>query len=138
MKFSNDYKEEFATMKTGRQILKITEASYNEEYGCVSLKLTSKTGANLYKNFYIINDGEVTESVKRALDFFAWKALGHRNTYEETDLIGHYVETDVILDDYQSERKNKKIYTIDLWETESAKGFAKGSADDIDLDAELG
>lgn len=141
MKFSNNYKEEFATMKLGRQVLKITEATYDDDFGCVSLKLTSKEGANLYKAFYVMNDGEVNEGVKRALDFIAWKALGHRKEYEESDLEGCYLDVDVILDEYQSEKKNKKIYTIDLWETESASGFGKKSKksdDDIDLDAELG
>jgi hypothetical protein len=148
MKFQNDYKDDFAKMKPGRQILKITESEYDEDYGSVSVKMTNKEGAVLYKTFYIENDGEVVESVKRALDFFASKALGHKREYEETDFIGKYIETDVIVDDYQTEKKGKTIYTLDLWNTESASGFAgkksgsgsgKGKkADDIDLDAELG
>ena len=146
MKFKNNYKEDFAKMKAGQQILKITESEYDEDYGCVSIKLTNKEGAVLYKSFYIENDGEVNESVKRALDFFAFKALGHRDEYEETDLIGKYIDADVIVDDYQTEKKNKTIYTIDLWNIEGAKGFAKTSgggskkskgSEDIDLDAEL-
>ena len=149
MKFQNNYEEEFVSMKAGRQILKVTESTYDEDYGCVSVKLTSKDGANLYKSFYIMKDDEVNESVKRALDFFAWKALGHRNAYEESDLENKYVEVDVIKDEYQSEKKGKTIWTIDLWTTEGAKGFGKAggsgssvsgkkqSADDIDLDSEL-
>ncbi len=145
MKFSNDYKSDFATMKPGQQVLKITESEYDEEYGSVSVKMTNKEGAVLYKTFYIENDGEVNESVKRALDFFAFKALGHKNEYEETDLIGKFIDAEVILDDYQTEKKGKKIYTIDLWNIEGAKGFGgkksgsgKKKADDIDLDKELG
>ena len=142
MKFSNNYEEQFATMKLGLQILKVTEATYDEDFGCVSLKLTSKDGANLYKSFYIMKDDEVNESVKRAMDFFAWKALGHRNEYEESDLLNKYVSVDVIVDEYQSQKKGKKIYTIDLWSVEGASGFgggsAKKSADDINLDDELG
>ena len=145
MKFSNNYEEQFATMKLGVQILKVTEATYDEDFGCVSLKLTSKDGANLYKSFYIMKDDEVNESVKRAMDFFAWKALGHRNEYEESDLLNKYVSVDVIVDEYQSQKKGKKIYTIDLWSVEGASGFggssegsAKKSADDINLDDELG
>jgi hypothetical protein len=145
MKFKNNYTEDFAKMKLGTQVLKITEAEYDDEYGSVSLKLTNKAGANLYKTFYIMRDGEVNESVKRAMDFIAWKALGNKDAYEETDLIGCFIETDVIVDDYQSEKKGKKILTIDLWNTEHADGFPKEKkaasskkAKDIDLDDELG
>lgn len=145
MKFKNNYKEDFAKMKAGQQILKITESEYDEDYGCVSVKMTNKEGATLYKSFYIENDGEVNENVKRALDFFAFKALGHRNEYEETDLVGKYIDANVIVDDYQTEKKGKTIFTIDLWNIEGAKGFKKSSgggskkaSDDIDLDAELG
>ena len=144
MKFQNNYKEDFAKMKAGQQILKITESEYDEDYGCVSIKLTNKEGATLYKSFYIENDGEVNENVKRALDFFAFKALGHRNAYEETDLIGKYIDANVIVDDYQTEKKGKTIFTIDLWNIEGAKSFKKSSgggskkgSEDIDLDAEL-
>lgn len=151
MKFKNNYKEDFAKMKTGQQILKITESEYDEEYGSVSIKLTNQEGAVLYKTFYIENDGEVVESVKRALDFFAYKALGHKKEYEETDLIGKYIDADVILDDYKMNQKDdgKKYYTIDLWNIEGADGFPKKSgngpkkkgssksSEDIDLDAEL-
>ena len=147
MKFKNEYTEDYAKVEPGHQTLKITKAEYDDEYGSVSLTLTSQAGANIYKTFYLTRDGEINESVKRAMDFLAWKALGHKGAYEESDLVGHYIETDVILDEYQSEKKNKKIYTLDLWNTESAKGFPKSDkkaaapkkkASDIDLDDELG
>lgn len=138
MKFKNNYTEDFATMKAGRQILKITEATYDADFGCVSLKLTNKEGANLYKAFYIMRNDEVDESIKRALDFIAFKALGHRKEYEETDLVGKFLECEVIKDSYMSEKKNKTLYTIDLWKTEGASGFGGGKKKaEVDVDGFL-
>ena len=134
MKFTNENKGG-ASMTVGHQILKISDAEYNEDYGTISVKLSNKGGACLYKSFQIENEeGEIDEKGKNALDFFATKALGLKKgeTYEETDLNGHYIEADVIENEYKKKKGNKFFLDIDLWKIEGAKGFGKKKASDED------
>ena len=134
----------FQIMPEGEQVLKITSAEYDEEFGKVIFTLTNAKGQTCQERFGLLNqDNTPNEKALNAFSFFAKNAMNDfdMEDIDPVELIGHYIKAEVIHNKVPSTKDPAKMMTfVNLGNKSPADGFegvAAPKASGLDLSALL-
>ena len=138
----------FQIMPEGEQVLKITKAEYDEDFGKAIFTLENAKGQSCQERFGLLNqDGTPNEKALNAFSFFAKTALNNFDLedVDPTELVGHYLRAEVIHNKVPSNQDPTKMKTfVNLGSKSPANGFdgvtaeAAPKAPALDLSALLG
>ena len=136
----------FQIMPEGEQVLKITAAEYDEDFGKVTFTLANAKGQTYQERFSLLNqDNTPNERALGAFSFFAKTALNDFDIedVDPVELIGHYLKAEVIHNKVPSTKDPAKMMTfVNLGSKSPADGFdsvpAAPKAAGLDLSALLG
>lgn len=137
----------FQVMPEGEQVLKITAAEYDEEFGKAIFTLANANGQTCQERFNLLNqDGSTNEKALNAFSFFAKNAMNDfdMEDIDPTELVGHYIKAEVIHNKVPSNTDPSKMITfVNLGKKSPASGFenepvAAPKASGLDLAALLG
>ena len=135
----------FQIMPEGEQVLKITAAEYDEDFGKAIFTLTNAKGQTCQERFSLLNqDGTPNERAMNAFSFFA-KTAANDFDIEDIDpveLVGRYIKAEVIHNKVESKKEAGKMLTfVNLGNKSPADGFegapAAPKAPSLDLSALL-
>lgn len=136
----------FQTMPEGEQVLKITKAEYDEEFGKAIFTLTNAKGQTCLERFSLLNnDNTPNERALNAFSFFAKTAMNNFDLedVDPAELVGRYIRAEVIHNKVQSNQDPTKMKTfVNLGSKSPADGFdgapAAPKSTGLDLNALLG
>ena len=137
----------FQIMPEGEQVLKITKAEYDEDFGKAIFTLENAEGQSCQERFSLLNnDNTPNEKALGAFSFFAKTALNDFDIedVDPVELVGHYIKADVIHNKVPSTKDPTKMMTfVNLGSKSPADGFdsvpaSKPKASGLDLSALLG
>ena len=136
----------FQIMPEGEQVLKITAAEYDEDFGKAIFTLANAKGQTCQERFSLLNqDNSPNEKALGAFSFFAKTALNNFDLedVDPEELVGHYIKADVIHNKVPSTKDPTKMMTfVNLGNKSPAEGFegvpaAPTKAAGLDLSALL-
>jgi hypothetical protein len=136
----------FQIMPEGEQVLKITKAEYDEDFGKAVFTLENAKGQTCQERFSLLNqDGSPNEKALGAFSFFAKTALNDFDIedVDPEELVGHYLKAEVIHNKVPSTKDPTKMMTfVNLGSKSPADGFdgdgaPKPKASGLDLAALL-
>ena len=136
----------FQVMPEGEQVLQITKAEYDEDFGKAIFTLTNVKGQTCQERFNLLNnDNTPNEKALNAFSFFAKTALNNFDIedVDPVELVGHYIRAEVIHNKVPSNQDPTKTKTfVNLGSKSPAVGF-DGVAETpkstgLDLNALLG
>ena len=138
----------FQIMPEGEQVLLITAAEYDEDFGKVIFTLANAKGHTCQERFGLLNqDGSPNEKALGAFSFFAKTAMNNFDLedVDPEELVGHYLKAEVIHNKVPSTKDPSKMMTfVNLGSKSPADGFegapveSKPKASGLDLSALLG
>ncbi len=137
----------FQIMPEGEQVLKITKAEYDEEFGKAIFTLTNAKGQICKERFSLLNqDNTPNEKAMGAFSFFAKTAMNDfdMEDVDPEELVGHYIRAEVIHNEVPSIKDPTKMATfVNLGNKSPADGFDCVTAEapkatGLDLSALLG
>ena len=138
----------FQTMPEGEQVLKITKAEYDEDFGKAIFTLENAKGQTCLERFSLLNqDNTPNEKALNAFSFFAKTAMNNFDLedIDPTELVGRYIRAEVIHNKVPSNQDPTKMKTfVNLGSKSPADGFdgvtaeAAPKATGLDLNALLG
>ena len=139
----------FQIMPEGEQVLKITKAEYDEDFGKAIFTLENAKGQTCQERFGLLNqDGSPNEKALGAFSFFAKTALNNFDIedVDPEELVGHYIRAEVSHNKVPSSKDPSKMMTfVNLGSKSPATGFdgdgapaSKPKAGGLDLSALLG
>lgn len=111
----------------GEQVLKVTKAEYDAEFGKIIITLQNVKGLTCQERFSILNeDNTPNEKALNAFSFFA-KTVMNNFEMEDVDpeeLVGHYLRAEVIHNKVPSNKDPNKMMTfVNLGNKSPADGF---------------
>ena len=117
----------FQIMPEGEQVLLITAAEYDEDFGKAIFTLANAKGHTCQERFSLLNqDGSPNEKALGAFSFFA-KTVMNNFDLEDVDpeeLVGHYLKAEVIHNKVPSTKDPSKMMTfVNLGSKSPAAGF---------------
>ena len=128
----------FQPIPEGVQVLKITKAEYDVEFGKVIITLENVKGQSCQERFSLLNqDNTPNEKALGAFSFFAKTALNNFDIedVDPEELIGHYIKAEVIHSKVPSNKDpNKMITFTNLGDKSPADGFEAAPAKPAGLD----
>ena len=136
----------FQIMPEGEQVLKITAAEYDEDFGKAIFTLANAKGQTCQERFSLLNqDGSPNEKALNAFSFFAKNAMNDfdMEDIDPTELVGHYIKAEIIHNKVPSNTDPSKMITfVNLGKKSPASGFetepaAAPKASGLDLAALL-
>jgi hypothetical protein len=117
----------FVLIPEGTYVFRIYDATYNEDFGKIEVKLVNAKGLTITERFSIMGkDGELNDKALGAFSYFAKTAL---NDYDIEDidpeeLIDHYIEAEVVHTELPSNKDpNKTVTFANLGDKSPADGF---------------
>ena len=117
----------FQIMPEGEQVLKITSAEYDEEFGKVIFTLANVKGQTCQGRFSLLNqDGSPNEKALGAFSFFAKTAMNDfdMEDVDPAELVGHYLRAEVTHNKVPSTKDPTKMMTfVNLGDKSPADGF---------------
>jgi hypothetical protein len=117
----------FQIMPEGEQVLKITAAEYDEDFGKAIFTLSNAKGQTCQERFSLMNqDGSPNEKALGAFSFFAKTALNDFDIedVDPEELVGHYLKAEVIHNKVPSTKDPSKMMTfVNLGSKSPANGF---------------
>jgi hypothetical protein len=117
----------FQVMPEGEQVLKITSAEYDEDFGKAIFILANAKGQTCQERFSLMNqDGSPNEKALGAFSFFAKTALNDFDIedVDPEELVGHYLKAEVIHNKVPSTKDPSKMMTfVNLGSKSPADGF---------------
>lgn len=138
----------FQVMPEGEQVLKITKAEYDEDFGKAIFTLTNVKGQTCQERFSLLNhDNTPNEKALGAFSFFAKTAMNDFDLVDvdPVELVGRYIRAEVIHNKVPSTKDPTKMMTfVNLGDKSPADGFdgvpaeAAPKATGLDLNALLG
>lgn len=137
----------FQIMPEGEQVLKITAADYDEEFGKAIFTLANAKGQTCQERFsLLLQDGSPNEKALGAFSFFAKTAMNDFDLedVDPTELVGRYIRAEVIHNKVPSTKDPTKMMTfVNLGGKSPADGFdgvapAAPKSTGLDLNALLG
>ena len=135
----------FQIMPEGEQVLKITKAEYDEDFGKAIFTMENAKGQTCQERFSFLNqDGSPNEKALGAFSFFAKTALNDFDIedVDPEELVGHYIKAEVIHNKVPSTKDPTKMMTfVNLGSKSPANGFEGAPAPKttgLDLSALLG
>ena len=136
----------FQRIPEGEQVLKITAAEYDEDFGKATFTLANAKGQTCQERFSLLNqDGSPNDKAMNAFSFFAKNAMNDfdMEDIDPVELIGHYIKAEVIHNKVPSTKDPSKMMTfVNLGSKSPAAGFegapAHTKSSGLDLNALLG
>ena len=136
----------FQIMPEGEQVLKITKAEYDEDFGKAIFTLTNAKGQTCQERFNLLNqDNTPNERALNAFSFFAKTAMNDFDLVDvdPEELVGRYIRAEVIHNKVESREDPTKTKTfVNLGNKSPADGFdgapAAPKSTGLDLSALLG
>ena len=137
----------FQIMPEGVQVLKITKAEYDEDFGKAIFTLANAKGQTCQERFGLLHqDGSPNEKALGAFSFFAKTAMNNFDLedVDPVELVGRYIRAEVIHNKVPSTKDPTKMMTfINLGEKSPADGFdgvaeVAPKSTGLDLNALLG
>ena len=139
----------FQIMPEGEQVLKITAAEYDGDFGKAIFTLANAKGQTCREQFSLLNqDGTPNEKSMNAFSFFAKTAMNDfdMEDIDPVELVGHYLRAEVIHRTQPNRNDPTKTVTfINLGNKSPADGFDGApaaapapKASSLDLSALLG
>ena len=136
----------FQIMPEGEQVLKITKAEYDEDFGKAIFTLENVKGQSCQERFGLLNqDGTPNERALNAFSFFAKTALNNFDLedVDPVELVGHFIKAEVVHNKVPSNQDPTKMKTfVNLGSKSPADGFEDAPApkakSGLDLSALLG
>ena len=136
----------FQIMPEGVQVLKITKAEYDEDFGKAIFTLANAKGQTCQERFSLLNqDNTPNEKALNAFSFFAKTAMNNFDLedVDPVELVGRYIRTEVIHNKVESKKEPGKMMTfVNLGDKSPADGFdgatEASKATGLDLSALLG
>ena len=138
----------FQIMPEGEQVLKITKAEYDEDFGKAIFTLENAKGQSCQERFSLLNiDNTPNEKALGAFSFFAKTALNNFDIedVDPVELVGRYIKAEVIHNKVPSRTDPTKMMTfVNLGSKSPADGFEGTSVSatpktaGLDLSALLG
>ena len=117
----------FQIMPEGAQVLKITKAEYDEDFGKAIFTLANAKGQTCQERFSLLNnDNTPNEKALNAFSFFAKTAMNDFDLVDvdPVELVGRYIRAEVIHNKVPSTKDPTKMMTfINLGEKTPANGF---------------
>ena len=117
----------FQIMPEGEQVLKITKAEYDEDFGKATFTLANAKGQTCQERFSLLNqDGSPNEKALNAFSFFAKTAMNDFDLedIDPAELVGHYILAEVIHKKVPSNKDPAKMMTfVNLGDKSPADGF---------------
>ena len=117
----------FQMIPEGEQVLKITKAEYDEDFGKATFTLENAKGQTCQERFSLLNqDGSPNEKALGAFSFFAKTALNDFDIedVDPEELVGHYLRAEVIHKKVPSNKDPNKMMTFtNLGDKSPADGF---------------
>lgn len=117
----------FVLIPEGTYIFRIWDASYDEEFGKIEVKLVNAEGATHTERFSIKNnDDTFNEGAMNAFSYFAKTAMNDFSLedIDPEELIGHYIEAEVTHTKLPSNKDSNKTVTFaNLGDKAPADGF---------------
>ena len=122
----------FQIMPEGEQVLKITAAEYDEDFGKAIFTLANAKGQTCREQFSLLNqDGTPNEKSMNAFSFFAKTAMNDFDLedIDPVELVGHYLRAEVTHRTQPNRNDPTKTVTfINLGNKSPADGFDGVSA----------
>ena len=135
----------FQIMPEGEQVLKITKAEYDEDFGKAIFTLENAKGQSCQERFSLLNiDNTPNEKALSAFSFFAKTALNDFDIedVDPVELVGRYIKAEVIHNKVESKKEPGKMMTfVNLGSKSPADCFESApqpKASGLDLSALLG
>ena len=133
----------FQMMPEGEQVLKITKAEYDEDFGKAIFTLENAKGQTCQERFGLLNqDNTPNERALNAFSFFAKTAMNDFDLedIDPVELVGRYIRAEVIHNKVPSTKDPTKTMTfVNLGSKSPADGFdGAPKAAGLDLNALLG
>ena len=137
----------YKPMPEGEQVLKITAAEYDEDFGKAVFTLTNAKGQTCRETFSLLNnDNTPNEKALGAFSFFAKTAMNDFDLVDvdPAELVGRYIRAEVNHNKVPSTKDPTKMVTfVNLGDKSPADGFdgvptAAPKAAGLDLSALLG
>ena len=136
----------YKPMPEGEQVLKITAAEYDEDFGKAVFTLTNAKGQTCRETFSLLNnDNTPNEKALSAFSFFAKTAMNDFDIedIDPVELVGRYIRAVVIHNKVESKKEPGKMITfVNLGDKSPADGFDGATeapkATGLDLSALLG
>ena len=136
----------FQIMPEGEQVLKITKAEYDEDFGKLVFTLTNAKGQTCLERFNLLNnDNTPNEKAMNVFSFFAKTALNNFDIedVDPEELVGRYIRAEVTHNKVPSNQDPTKMKTfVNLGSKSPANGFDGATeapkATGLDLNALLG
>ena len=117
----------FQIMPEGEQVLKITKAEYEEDFGKAVFTLENAKGQTCQERFSLLNqDGTPNERAMGAFSLFAKTAMNDfdMEDVDPTELVGHYLKVEIIHKKVPSNTDPTKMLTfVNLGNKSPADGF---------------
>lgn len=117
----------FVLIPEGTHIFRIYDATYNEKYGKIEVRLVNAQGLTHTERFSIKKgNGEVNEGALGAFSYFAKTALQDysRTDIDPAELIDHYIAAEVHHNKVASTKKEGEFVTfVNLGDKSEADGF---------------
>ena len=117
----------FQVMPEGVQVLKITKAEYDEDFGKAIFTLTNAKGQTCLERFSLLNnDNTPNEKAMNAFSFFAKTAMNNFDLVDidPVELVGRYIRAEVIHNKVPSNKEPGKMMTfVNLGSKSPADGF---------------
>lgn len=131
----------------GEQVLKITAAEYDEDFGKAIFTLANAKGQTCRETFNLLNqDNTPNERAMNAFSYFAKNAMNNfdMEDVDPAELVGRYIRVEVIHNKVPSNQDPTKMITfVNLGNKSPADGFDGVPAEPtkpagLDLNALLG
>ena len=117
----------FQLIPEGVQVLKITKAEYDEDFGKVIFTLENVKGLSCQERFSLLNqDNTPNEKALGAFSFFAKTAMNDFDLVDvdPVELVGHYIRAEVTHNKVPSTKDPTKMMTfVNLGDKSPADGF---------------
>lgn len=117
----------FTLIPEGNYVFRIYDATYDEDFGKIEVKLVNAAGMTHTERFSIKdNNDELNEKALNAFSYFAKTAMGDygMEDIDPAELIDQYIRADVVHTQLPSNKDpNKTVTFANLGDKEPAEGF---------------
>lgn len=119
----------FQIVPEGEHVFRIYDATYDEQFGIIEIKMITAEGLTHTERFHIMDSyGQMNDKALGAFSYFAKNAMNnfYMDDIDTEELIGHYIKAEVIHTTSPSRKDPSKMMTFaNLGDKSPADGFEK-------------
>lgn len=117
----------FTIIPEGAHIFRIYDASYDEDFGKIEIKMVTANGSTMIERYNILDqNGEYNEKALNAFSYFAKTALNDFDIedIDPAELINHYIGANVVhVKAMSTKDPTKEVTFVNLGDKWSVDGF---------------